>query len=121
MESLTPEIAPFGIRTMLVEPGFFRTDLLTTESTTYADASIADYAARTKETVAAWKSVDGKQSGDPAKLAAALVQISELPEPPVRFAAGTDAVEAFEAKGNALLSQANAHRDLSSSLAHDET
>jgi NAD(P)-dependent dehydrogenase (short-subunit alcohol dehydrogenase family) len=121
MESLTPEIAPFGIRTMLVEPGFFRTDLLTTESTTYADASIADYAARTKETVAAWKSVDGKQSGDPAKLAAALVQISELPDPPVRFAAGTDAVEAFEAKGNALLSQANAHRDLSSSLAHDET
>ena len=38
MESLTPEIAPFGIRTMLVEPGFFRTELLTTDSTTYATA-----------------------------------------------------------------------------------
>jgi NAD(P)-dependent dehydrogenase (short-subunit alcohol dehydrogenase family) len=36
MESLTPEIAPFGIRTMLVNPGFFRTELLTTDSTTYA-------------------------------------------------------------------------------------
>jgi NAD(P)-dependent dehydrogenase (short-subunit alcohol dehydrogenase family) len=120
MESLAPEIAPFGIRTMLVEPGFFRTDLLTTGSTTYAEASIDDYAERTRETVAAWKSMNGKQSGDPAKLAAALVQLTELAEPPARFAAGADAVQAFEAKANTLLAQANAHRDLSSSLAHDE-
>jgi NAD(P)-dependent dehydrogenase (short-subunit alcohol dehydrogenase family) len=120
MESIAPEIAPFGVRTMLVEPGFFRTDLLTTDSTTYAVLSIDDYAERTKETVAAWNSMNGKQSGDPAKLAAALVQLAELGEPPARFAAGADAVQAFEAKANALLSQANAHRDLSSSLAHDE-
>jgi NAD(P)-dependent dehydrogenase (short-subunit alcohol dehydrogenase family) len=120
MESIAPEIAPFGIRTMLVEPGFFRTDLLTTDSTTYAALSIDDYAERTKETVAAWNSMNGKQSGDPAKLAAALVQLTELAEPPVRFAAGTDAVQAFEAKADALLSQANAHRDLSSSLEHEE-
>lgn len=120
MESIAPELAPFGIRTMLVEPGFFRTDLLTTDSTTYAALSIDDYAERTKETVAAWNSMNGKQSGDPAKLAAALVQLTELEEPPARFAAGTDAVQAFEAKANALLSQANAHRDLSSSFAHEE-
>src|SRR3984957_13901986 len=44
MESLRPEIAPFGIRTMLVEPGFFRTELLTNDSTTYAQPSIGDYA-----------------------------------------------------------------------------
>jgi NAD(P)-dependent dehydrogenase (short-subunit alcohol dehydrogenase family) len=121
MESIAPEIAPFGIRTMLVEPGFFRTDLLTTDSTTYADPSIDDYAERTRETVAAWNSMNGKQSGDPAKLAAALVQLTERMEPPVRFAAGADAVEAFEAKAKALLAQADAHRDLSSSLAHDNT
>jgi NAD(P)-dependent dehydrogenase (short-subunit alcohol dehydrogenase family) len=120
MESIAPEIAPFGICTMLVEPGFFRTDLLTTDSTTYAALSIDDYAQRTTETVAAWNSMNGKQSGDPAKLAAALVQLTEFAEPPVRFAAGADAVQAFEAKANTLLSQANAHRDLSSSLAHDE-
>ena len=65
MESLTPEIAPFGIRTMLVEPGFFRTELLTNDSTTYAKPSIDDYAEKTKEIVAAWKSMDGKQGGDP--------------------------------------------------------
>jgi len=120
MESITPEIAPFGIRTMLVEPGFFRTDLLTTDSTTYAAPSIDDYAERTKETIAAWNSMNGKQSGDPAKLAAALVQLADHAEPPARFAAGADAVQAFESKANALLSQANAHRDLSSSLAHDK-
>jgi len=61
MESLAQEIAPFGIRTMLVEPGFFRTDLLSADSTTYAELSIEDYAARTAETVAAWKGMNGKQ------------------------------------------------------------
>jgi NAD(P)-dependent dehydrogenase (short-subunit alcohol dehydrogenase family) len=120
MESITPEIARFGIRTMLVEPGFFRTDLLTSDSTTYAALSINDYAESTKETVAAWNSMNGKQSGDPAKLAAALVQLTELAEPPARFAAGADAVQAFEAKANTLRAQANGHRELSSSLVYDQ-
>jgi NAD(P)-dependent dehydrogenase (short-subunit alcohol dehydrogenase family) len=120
MESLAPEIAPFGIRTMLVEPGFFRTELLTAASTTYANPSIDDYAERTRETVTAWNSMNGKQGGDPAKLAAALVQLGGLAEPPVRFAAGADAVQAFEAKANTLLAQANTYRDLSMTLAHDD-
>jgi NAD(P)-dependent dehydrogenase (short-subunit alcohol dehydrogenase family) len=120
MESLTPEIAPFGLRTMLVEPGFFRTELLSTESTTYAKPTIADYAQRTKETVVAWSGMNGKQGGDPAKLAKALVQLAGLAEPPARFAAGADAVQTFEAKAHALLAQANAHRELSSSLDHDK-
>jgi len=120
MESLTPEIAPFGIRTMLVEPGFFRTELLTNDSTTYAKPSIDDYAEKTKEIVAAWKSMDGKQGGDPAKLADALVKLVALKDPPMRFAAGADAVQTFEAKADALLAQARAHRDLSASLAYDE-
>ncbi len=120
MESLTPEIAGFGIRTMLVEPGFFRTELLSNGSTTYAQPTVDGYAERTKEIVAAWKSMDGKQGGDPAKLAKALVTLVGLEEPPVRFAAGADAVQTFEAKANALLAQAQAHRELSASLAHDD-
>ena len=117
MESLAPEVAPFGIRTMLVEPGFFRTELLTRDSTTYAQTSIDDYAERTRQTVAAWSGMDGKQGGDPAKLADALVKLAGLEEPPARFAAGADAVQTFEAKAQALLAQADAHRALSSSLA----
>ena len=120
MESLAPEMAPFGIRTMLVEPGFFRTELLTADSTTCAKPSIDDYAQRTRETVAAWRGMDGKQGGDPAKLADALVKLAGLEEPPARFAAGADAVQTFEAKAKALLAQVDAHRALSCSLAYDD-
>jgi NAD(P)-dependent dehydrogenase (short-subunit alcohol dehydrogenase family) len=120
MESLTPEVAPFGIRTMLVEPGFFRTDLLTPESTNYAAPTIEDYAEKTRQTVTAWSSMSGKQGGDPAKLAKALVQLASQHEPPLRWAAGADAVEDVEQKARRLLAQADAYRDLSSSLAVDE-
>ncbi|MBW8811450.1 MAG: SDR family NAD(P)-dependent oxidoreductase, partial [Lysobacter sp.] len=116
IESLALEVAPFGIRSMLVEPGFFRTELLTTQSTTYADGSIDDYAKRTAETVAAWTGMNGKQGGDPIKLAEALVQLAGHDDPPARFAAGVDAIQAFETKANTLLAQADAHRELSSSL-----
>lgn len=119
MESLAPEVAPYGIRTMLVEPGFFRTELLTPDSTTFAEPQIDDYAERTRETVAAWNGMDGKQGGDPAKLATAIVQIAGLKEPPARFAGGADAVQTFEVKAKTLLAQADAHRALSSSLSFD--
>jgi NAD(P)-dependent dehydrogenase (short-subunit alcohol dehydrogenase family) len=120
IESLTPEVAPFGIRTMLVEPGFFRTELLTPESTNYAEPSIDDYAERTEQTVAAWKGMNGQQGGDPAKLANALVQLASQDEPPLRFAAGADAVEVVEKKAKDLLAQVDAYRELSSNLAHDD-
>ena len=77
IESLAPEVAPFGIRTMLVEPGFFRTELLTPESASYTKASIDDYAERTEQNVTAWKGMNGKQGGDPAKLARALIQLAD--------------------------------------------
>jgi NAD(P)-dependent dehydrogenase (short-subunit alcohol dehydrogenase family) len=120
IESLTPEIAPFGIRTMLVEPGFFRTDLLTPESTNYAVPSIDDYAERTKQTLAAWNGMNGLQGGDPAKLANALIELAGHDEPPQRWAAGADAVGTVEHKARTLLAQADAYRELSSTLAHDD-
>jgi len=120
IESLTPEVAPFGIRTMVVEPGFFRTELLTPQSTTYAEPSIGDYAERTKQTVAAWNAMNGRQGGDPAKLATALVQLAGQDEPPLRWVAGADAVEIVENKAKELLAQAGAYRELSGNLAHDD-
>lgn len=116
MESLAPEIAPFGIQTMLVEPGFFRTEFLGVGSTTYAEPGIPDYAERAGATISALTGLDGKQPGDPAKLAEAIVSLAELGQPPARFVAGTDAMKAFEAKANAILAQVNAHRELSSAL-----
>jgi len=120
MESLAPEVAPFGIRTMLVEPGFFRTELLTDNSTKWPEPSIDDYAEDTRKTVSAWKKMNGLQGGDPAKLAKSLIQLATQPEPPLRWPAGADAVETFEKKANDLRVQANAHRGLSSSLARDD-
>jgi NAD(P)-dependent dehydrogenase (short-subunit alcohol dehydrogenase family) len=120
MESLAPEVAPFGIRTTIVEPGFFRTDLLTPESTSYAAPSIEDYAERTQRTVVAWNGMNGRQGGDPAKLAAALVELAGQAEPPARWVAGADAVQGVEQKARDLLAQVDAHRELSSALAHDD-
>jgi NAD(P)-dependent dehydrogenase (short-subunit alcohol dehydrogenase family) len=119
IESLAPEVAPFGIHTMLVEPGFFRTQLLTPESTKYAKPSIDDYAERAQQTVGAWNSMNGHQGGDPAKLANALVQLASQDQPPLRFAAGADAVAAVEKKAKDLLAQVDAFRELSSNLALD--
>lgn len=117
MESLRYEVEPFGIHTTIVEPGFFRTALLTKESTAYADLSIDDYAERTAETRPAWEAMSGKQTNDPAKLAQALLSIANEVPPPLRFVAGADAVAAVEQKANELLAQVDAHRELSSSLA----
>jgi NAD(P)-dependent dehydrogenase (short-subunit alcohol dehydrogenase family) len=116
MESLAPEIAPFGINTMLVEPGFFRTEFLGADSTTFAASAIEDYALRSKETIQALTNLNGKQPGDPVKLAAAVVQLAQGALPPLRFAGGADAVQGFEAKAQLLLEQANAHRSLSSDM-----
>jgi NAD(P)-dependent dehydrogenase (short-subunit alcohol dehydrogenase family) len=121
IESLAPEVAPFGIRTMLVEPGFFRTELLSPESTNYAQPSIEDYAERTTQTVAAWNAMNGQQGGDPAKLATALVQLASQDEPPRRWVAGADAIATVEQKAKDLLAQADAYRELSSSLAYSDT
>jgi NAD(P)-dependent dehydrogenase (short-subunit alcohol dehydrogenase family) len=121
METLRMDVEPYGIKTTLVEPGFFRTELLVEgASTIWPELSIEDYDQRTQDTITGWKTMNGKQGGDPAKLAAALVSISELDEPPVRFLAGADAVQTAEQKAAELIRQANAHRELSSSLQHDD-
>jgi NAD(P)-dependent dehydrogenase (short-subunit alcohol dehydrogenase family) len=119
MEAVTPEVAPFGIKTTLVEPGFFRTELLEPASTTWAEPSIDDYAERNAAIRPWWESMNGQQQGDPAKLAAALVQIVDQQDPPLRWVAGADAVAAVEQKARDLLAQVDAYRDLSTSLAHD--
>jgi NAD(P)-dependent dehydrogenase (short-subunit alcohol dehydrogenase family) len=117
MESLTPEVAPFGIKTTIVEPGFFRTELLEPASTTWAELSIDDYADRNSTMRAFWESMNGQQQGDPAKLAAALVQIVDQDDPPARWVAGADAVAGVEQKARDLLAQVDAYRDISTSLA----
>ncbi|MCX4418530.1 SDR family oxidoreductase [Streptomyces mirabilis] len=121
MESLRYDVEPYGIRTTVVEPGFFRTELLVDASTTWPEPTIDDYAERTTATVAAWKNMNGRQTGDPAKLARALLAIAEQDKPLLRFVAGADAIEGVEAKAKELLAQAQASRELGGNLAYDDT
>jgi NAD(P)-dependent dehydrogenase (short-subunit alcohol dehydrogenase family) len=119
MESLQAEVAPFGINTTVVNPGFFRTELLTEQSTNYAEPSIADYDQRRGPLVDYWKAQNGRQSGDPAKLARALITIASQEPPPRRFIAGADAIATAEQKIADLKAQIDANRNLSTSLAFD--
>jgi NAD(P)-dependent dehydrogenase (short-subunit alcohol dehydrogenase family) len=120
MESLQPEVAPFGIHTTIVNPGFFRTELLTKESVSYAEPSLEDYADRTAEQLTWWNAQSGQQPGDPAKLGRALVTVAGEEQPPRRFIAGADAIGIAEQKVAYLEAQIDAYRDLSTSLALNE-
>jgi NAD(P)-dependent dehydrogenase (short-subunit alcohol dehydrogenase family) len=119
MESLQAEVAPFGINTTIVNPGFFRTELLTEQSTNYAEASIGDYAERRAKQLEFWKAQNGLQSGDPAKLARALITIASQEPPPRRFIAGADAIATAEQKVADLQAQIESNRELSTSLDFD--
>jgi len=119
MASLHAEVAPFGIATTIVNPGFFRTELLTEQSTNYAVPSIKDYDERRAKQLEFWRSQNGQQSGDPAKLAQALLTLAGSEVPPRRFIAGADAVATADQVAAELKSQIDAFRDLSSSLGFD--
>jgi NAD(P)-dependent dehydrogenase (short-subunit alcohol dehydrogenase family) len=120
MESLRFDLEPYGISTMAVEPGFFRTELLVEgASTIWPELQIDDYADRTAKTIEAWKSMNGQQGGDPAKLAQALIALSASGELPLRFVAGADAMGGVEQNLDTIRGQIDAHRDLSASLSYD--
>jgi NAD(P)-dependent dehydrogenase (short-subunit alcohol dehydrogenase family) len=118
MQSLQAEVEPFGIDTITVNPGFFRTELLTEESTNFAERNIEDYNERRAKQMEFWKGHNGRQAGDPAKLAQALITLSGQEKPPLRFLAGADAVETAEKVAATLRQQTDAFRELSSSLAY---
>ena len=103
----------------VVNPGFFRTELLTEQSTDYAEPTIADYDERRGPLVEYWKSQNGKQSGDPAKLAQALFTIANQTPPPRRFIAGADAIAGAEQKLADLKAEIDSNRELSTALAFD--
>ncbi|MEU0676945.1 SDR family oxidoreductase [Streptomyces sp. NPDC006172] len=119
MEALHHDITPYNIRTTIVEPGYFRTELLVDASTTWPEPTIDDYAERTTATVEAWKNINGQQPGDPAKLAHALLAVVGQDQPPLRFVAGADAIEGVTAKAQELLAQVEASRELGGNLGHD--
>lgn len=119
-ESLSAELAEFGIKVTVVEPGFFRTDFLEGSSVRYGDTVVDDYAASSATSRAFYEQHSGKQAGDPAKLAAALVALVAAPTPPVRFAVGADAVEVVLQKNAHVQAEVDQWRALSTATAFDQ-
>jgi NAD(P)-dependent dehydrogenase (short-subunit alcohol dehydrogenase family) len=111
-ESLAQELAPFGIHVTLIEPGPFRTDFLTPESLRFAAVEVADYDDRRAQMRASFEQRNGKQAGDPVRLAEAIVTLSREAAPPMRFAAGAMAVSAMDAKVASLKSELDRWREL---------
>jgi len=111
-ESLAHELAPFGIHVTIVEPGPFRTDFLTAESMKFAATEVADYDARRAEMRASFEQRNGKQAGDPVRLAQALVTLANEATPPLRFAAGAMAVQAMDAKVVSMKAELDRWREL---------
>lgn len=117
-ESLALDVAEFGIRVTLVEPGFTRTDFLETSSIRYGTRQVAGYEEASAKLRAHYATYNGKQSGDPAKLAAALLTLANSDNPPLRFASGSDAFEGMTSKLASVQNELHSYQKLSASIDH---
>jgi NAD(P)-dependent dehydrogenase (short-subunit alcohol dehydrogenase family) len=115
-ESLKAELHQFGIRTTLIEPGQFRTDFLDASSVAHGDIAITDYHEYREQRKTGLTKANHMQAGDPVKLGRAVVSLIGSPNPPVRFAAGSEAFGVITNRANMLSEQAEAWRQLSLSL-----
>ena len=117
-EALSRELAPLGVYSTVVEPGFFRTDFLNDDSLVSTKLHIADYA----ETVGTMRDfaagANHQQPGDPAKLAQAILTLADSPTPPVRLPLGTDTIARIEEKNRHVEAELKAWHDLAISTDH---
>jgi NAD(P)-dependent dehydrogenase (short-subunit alcohol dehydrogenase family) len=112
-EALAKEVAPFGIHVTIVEPGPFRTEFLTRESLRFGDNLIADYDDRRAALRASFEDRNGTQPGDPEKLAEAMVLLANEAAPPMRYVAGSIALNAANEKLAGMLAEFEQWRELS--------
>ena len=115
--SLAEEVKQFGIHVTLVAPGFIRTDFLDPSSMQLSDAAlIPDYAAFDDALRGAYLPMNHQQPGDPVRLAQAVLQLVASEQPPLRWAAGSDAVHMVDERLTQLKSELDAARALSASV-----
>ncbi|MFT8246450.1 SDR family oxidoreductase [Roseomonas sp. BN140053] len=112
--SVMHEVAPFGIKLTVVEPGYFRTDLVKPSNIKFGENKVADYenGGDTRQNMA---KVHGNQPGDPDKFGDVLVQVVGMETPPRIFVAGSDALTMIAPSIDMRLEDMQAFTDLSKS------
>lgn len=119
-EALAKELAPLGIFTTAVEPGYFRTNFLDGSSLTTAKKIIDDYAETSGKMRIYAPEVSYKQPGDPEKLAKAIVEISRAEQPPVHLPLGNDTIKAYRLKTASFEMDIQDWLDVATSTDHDD-
>jgi NAD(P)-dependent dehydrogenase (short-subunit alcohol dehydrogenase family) len=112
--AVAKEVEQFGIKMTVVEPGFFRTNLLDAQNVRWGKSTIEDYAAE-GSAEEMWSPYNGAQQGDPVKLGQALVKIADLENAPRVFIAGSDALAAVTPAIEERLHETRAYEELSKS------
>ena len=120
-ESLFKEIGPLWIKVTIIEPGGFRTDFA--GSSTQLSEGRSEYDSTVGAAVRFQRSYNGRQPGEPAKAAAALLHVASLSEPPLRLLLGSDSYAAAEKSALDKIESDRNWKDLSLSTdyASDET
>jgi NAD(P)-dependent dehydrogenase (short-subunit alcohol dehydrogenase family) len=113
-QSLSQEVAPFGLKVTAVAPGGFRTDFLTNHSVRRSRGADV-YADSVGKSLAYLDAMAGRQIGDPARAAAAILTVADAPEPPLHLLLGSDALRRGREKLDAVIEEIDRWEDLSRS------
>ena len=120
-ESLAAEVAPFGVKITIVEPGYFRTEFLSSGSMQVAKNRIDEYTLVRESEAVHQRQIKGNQTGDPVKAAAAMIRITGEPTPPMHLFLGQDAYDMAQLKIEALQAELRQWKDVTVSTGFSES
>ncbi|MDN3580230.1 oxidoreductase [Mucilaginibacter flavus] len=114
-EALSQEVAPFGIKVTLIEPGYFRTGFLNNGSTVLPVNPISEYTALDEIKHKHINEIPGTQLGNPEKAAEVIIATTQLTEPPLRLLLGSDALQYANYKISLMQTDFEAFKEVSAS------
>ncbi len=112
-EALAEEVQPFGLKVTIIEPGYFRTNFLSSGSLILAAKQLNEYTEISEIKRLHAQEIVGNQPGDPEKAAQVIYKISSMENPPLRLLLGSDAIKYADYKAQQLKLQLAAHLQLS--------